>query len=289
MIFVTGATGQIGRELVQELSTSRAHFRALVRSAGKAEGIRAAGGEAVIGNTEDEAALRTALAGAERLFLLTPPDPGQPGIEARVVDAAVKAGVHHIVKLSAAGANAVKPTLLARLHRESEKHIEASGVPFTFLRPNFFMSNYLQFADTIQRQGAIYAPAGEGRHADIDVKDIAAVAARCLTEGDHQGRIYELTGPEALSLADGARKISKITGRDVQFVDVSPEDGVDAMTAAGVPEWFAEALVERYGYFLEGEGTTNGSAVTVAVEEVLDRPPRSFEQFVRENVRAFGG
>jgi uncharacterized protein YbjT (DUF2867 family) len=175
------------------------------------------------------------------------------------------------------------------MHRESEKHIEACGVPFTFLRPNFFMSNYLQFADTIQRQGAIYAPAGEGRHADVDVKDIAAVAARCLTEADHQGRIYELTGPEALSLSDGARKISKITGREVRFVDVSPEEGVAAMTAAGIPEWFAEALVELYGYFLEGEGTTNGSAVTVDVEEVLGRPPRSFEQFVRENVRAFGG
>ena len=98
-----------------------------------------------------------------------------------------------------------------------------------------------------------------------------------------------MTGPEALSLADGARKISKITGREVQFVDVSPEEGLDAMTAAGVPEWFAEALIEVYGYFLEGEGTTNGSAVTLAVQEVLDRPPRSFDQFVRENVRVFGG
>ena len=289
MIFVTGATGQIGRQLVQELSAVRAHFRALVRSAGKAEGIRAARGEAVIGDIGDEAALRTALAGASKLFLLTPPDPAQPAIEARVVDAAVKAGVRHIVKLSAAGANAAKPTLLGRMHRESEKHIEASGVPFTFLRPNYFMSNYLQFADSIQRQGAISAPAGDGRHADVDIKDIAAVAARCLTEPDHHARIYELTGPEAQSLAEGARRISKITGREVQFVDVSPEDGLDAMMAAGMPEWFAEAMVEQYGYFLEGEGTTNGSAVTIAVEEVLDRPPRSFDQFVRENVRAFGG
>lgn len=289
MIFVTGATGQIGRELVAELSTLRAHFRALVRSAGKAEGIRAAGGQAVIGDTEDEAALRTALAGAERLFLLTPPDPAQPAIEARVVDAAARAGVRHIVKLSAAGCNATEPTLLGRMHRESEKHIEASGVPFTFLRPSYFMSNYLQFADSVQRQGILSAPAGDGRHADVDVKDIAAVAARCLTESDHQARIYELTGPEAFSLADGARKISKITGRDVQFVDISPEEGLDAMTAAGMPEWFAEAMVEQYGYFLEGEGATNGPAVTMTVEEVLDRQPRAFEQFVRENIRAFGG
>jgi uncharacterized protein YbjT (DUF2867 family) len=289
MILVIGGTGQVGSELLRELGTARAPFRALVRSAGRAEIVRKAGGEAVVGDLADASALRTGLEGARKVFLLTPPSPDIPVAEGRIVDLAREAGVEHIVKLSAVGANALKPYFFARLHRESERRIESSGVPYTFLRPNFFMQNYLQFADTIRSQRAICAPAGGGRHADVDVRDVAAVAARVLTEDDHAGRIYELTGPEAQSFADAARKISKATGRDVAFVDVAPEEARKAMTSAGTPEWLADALIEIHAWFLRGEGTTNGSAVTLAVEEVLDRPPRSFEQFVRENVQAFGG
>lgn len=289
MILVTGATGRIGQELLRELSVARVPFRALARSAGKAEAVREAGGEAVVGDVADPASLRAALSGAQKLFLLTPSSPAQPGVESRAAEEAKKAGVRHIVKLSAAGADARKSNTLFRLHREAERAIENSGVPWTFLRPNFFMQNYLQFADAIRSHGCFHAPAGAGRHADVDVKDVAAVAARVLAEEDHAGRAYELTGPEAQSFADVARKISTITGREVRFVEVSPEEARRAMVAAGTPEWSANATIELYLWFLGGEGTTNGSAVTLAVEEVLDRPPRSFEQFVRENVGRFGG
>lgn len=289
MILLTGATGQVGRELVRELTTARAPFRALVRSAGKAETIRSAGGEAVVGDFGDAAALRTALAGAEKLFLLSPASPDLPSVEGRIVDAAKTAGVRHVVKLSAVGADAQTPHPFALLHRESERRIEASGIPYTLLRPNFFMQNYLTFADAVRSQGTIAAPAGNGRHADIDVQDVAAVAARVLTEEGHAGRAYELSGPEARSFADAARTISKISGREVRYLDVSPQDARKAMIAGGAPEWFADALIALHAWFLEGPGTTNGSSVTLAVEEVIDRPPRSFDQFVRENLKAFGG
>ncbi len=289
MILVTGATGQIGSRLLEELETARAKFRALVRSAGRAEMVRARGGEPVVGDIADAAALDAALRGATKLFLLTTQAPDQPAREARVVDAAAAAGVRHVVKLSASGADAREPFRFGRMHRESERHIEASGIPHTFLRPSFFMQNYLAFADTIRSAGAIFAPAGAGRHSDVDVRDVAAVAARTLTEDGHEGRNYELTGPEAQSLADGARTIAKITGRDVRFVDVPPEDARKAMVSAGLSEWMADGVIELYAWFLRGEGTTNGSAVTLAVEEVLDRPPRPFDRFVRENVKAFGG
>lgn len=289
MILVTGATGHVGQELLRELATQRVKFRALVRSAGKAEEVREAGGEAAVGDLTDANSLQPALRGVERLFLLTSPSPRQPEIESGVVEAAKAAGVAHVVKLSAVGAAASEPPLLGRLHRESERAIEASGLEWTFLRPNYFMQNYLQAAETIRAQGAIYAPAGAGRHPDIDVRDIAAVAARVLTEKGHEHRSYTLTGPEAQSFAEAARRISKITGKEVRYVNVRPEDGSRAMAAAGVPEWLADALIELHAWFLRGEGTTNGSAVTLDVEEVIDRPPRSFEQFVRENVRVFGG
>jgi uncharacterized protein YbjT (DUF2867 family) len=289
MILVTGATGQIGRELVRELGARRAKFRALVRSAGKAETVREAGAQAFVGDLGDPASVRGALSGVETLFLLTPTGPDKAAVESRVAEEARKAGVSFLVKLSASGADARDSTLLGRLHREAERKIEDLGLTHTFLRPSYFMQNYLMFADSIRTHGAIFAPAGQGRHADIDARDIAAVAARVLTEEGHQGRTYELTGPEAQSFSDAARKISTISGRDVRFVDVPAEDARKAMTNAGVSEWLAAALVELYAWFQRGEGTTNGSAVTLDVEEVLDRPPRSFEQFVRENVQAFGG
>ncbi|HWZ86693.1 MAG TPA: SDR family oxidoreductase [Thermoanaerobaculia bacterium] len=288
MILVTGATGQIGRELVRELGSSRARFRALVRSSGKAETVRAAGGEAVVGDFTDPGAVRGALAGIRALFLLTPTIPDKVAVESRIAEEAKKAGVSLIVKLSALGADAPDPPIFGRLHREVELRIEELGIARTFLRPSYFMQNYLLFADTVRAQGAIFAAAGQGRHADIDVRDIAAVAARVLTEEGHEGRTYALTGPEAQSLADAARKIATIAGREVRFVDVPPEDARKTMTNAGLSEWMADALNDLYAWYQRGEGT-DGSAVTQDVEEVLGRPPRAFEPFVRENVQAFGG
>lgn len=289
MILVTGATGQIGRELVRELGGARVKFRALVRSAGKAETIRAAGGEAVVGDYTDPEALRGALAGTTSLFLLTPSGPDKVAVESRIVEAAGAAGVARVVKLSAIGADARDGMTFGRQHAEVERRIDELGLARTFLRPAYFMQNYLSFALTIRAHGAIFAAAGAGRHADIDVRDIAAVAARVLTEEGHEGRRYELTGPEAQSLADAARKIGKSAGREVRFVDVPPEEARKAMVAVGMSEWQADALNDLYAWYQRGEGTTNGSAVTLDVEEVLDRPPRAFEPFVRENLATFGG
>jgi len=288
MIFVTGATGQIGRELVRELGGARAPFRALVRSAGKAEAVRAAGGEAIVGDYTDPAALRTALAGARSLFLLTPAGPDKVAVESRIAEEAKTAGVAHIVKLSAIGADAPDPTIFARLHGQVERRIAELGVARTFLRPSYFMQNYLLFAITIRAHGAIFAAAGQGRHADVDVRDIAAVAARVLTAEGHAGRTYALTGPEAQSLSDAARKIGKSAGREVRFVDVPPEEARKAMVAVGISEWMADALNDLYAAY-QRDGAANGSLVTSDVEEVLGRPARAFEPFVRENLQAFGG
>ena len=288
MILVTGATGKIGQELVRRLSAARVDFRALVRSAGKAASIREAGGEAVVGDLADDAALAMALGGAEKLFLLTNSLPDQPETEARLVDAANEAGVLRVVKVSTSGADAPHPPAFLKLHRDSELHIERSGLAWTFLRPNFFMQNYLDYADAIRSQGVLAAPAGEGRHADVDARDIGEVAARVLMENGHEGRAYELTGPEAHGYADVARKIATLTGREVRFVDQSPDEGFRSLVAAGESEWSARAWVELLAWFQRGVGTRNGSAVALGVEEVLDRPPRTLDAFLRENVRAFG-
>jgi len=289
MILVTGATGKVGSELVRRLSERRAGFRALVRSAGKAAAIREAGGEAVVGDLADPAALKAALKGVEKLFLLTNSLPDQPETEARIVDAAKAAGATRVVKVSTSGADALEPPLFLKLHRDAERHIEGSGLEWTFLRPSFFMQNYLDFADAIRTQRVLASPAGTGRHADVDARDVGEVAARVLTESGHEGRAYELTGREAYSFDDVARRIGTISGREVRFVDLSPEEGRRALITAGESEWSADAWIELLAWFQEGEGTTNGSAVSPGVEEVLDRPPRPLDVFLRENIRAFGG
>jgi uncharacterized protein YbjT (DUF2867 family) len=289
MILVTGATGTVGRELVRLLSAARTPFRALVRSVGKAQSIRECGGDAVVGEFADAASVEAAVRGVRKLFLLTNSLPGQPETEARMVDAAKAAGVAHVVKLSSVGADAEKPPIFLKLHGDAERHIERSGLAWTFLRPNFFMQNYLGYADAIRTQGVLAAPAGDGRHPDVDAHDVAAVAARVLTEAGHEGRAYELTGPEAQSFADVARRIATITGREVRFVDLPPAEGRRSLMALGESEWSADAFVELFAWFREGRGTTNGSAVALGVEEVLDRAPRTFDSFVRHHVRDFGG
>ena len=289
MILVTGATGKVGSELVRRLSQARSRFRALVRSAGKAEAIREAGGEAVVGDLGNAPAMKAALRGVEKLFLLTNSVPDQPSIEARLVDAAKAAGVRHVVKLSSTGADAPSAPAFLKLHGDAERAIQSSGLQWTFLRPNFFMQNYLDNADAIRINGVLASPAGEGRHADIVARDIGEVAARVLREDGHEGRVYELTGAEAYGYGDVARRIAKITGREVHFVDQSPEEGYRTLVKAGESEWSARAWVEMLDWFQSGEGAASVAAVSPEVERLLGRPPRSLDAFLRENVRAFGG
>ena len=284
MILVTGATGKVGSELVRRLADARARFRALVRSAGRAQAIREAGGEAVVGDLGDAAAVAAALRGVEKLFRLTNSVPEQPRVEAGLVAAAKAAGVRHVVKLSSAGADAAEPPLFLQLHRDAERHVEASGLAWTHLRPNFFMQNYLDYAGTIRTQGILASPYGRGRHADVDARDVGEVAARVLTQPGHEGRAYELTGREAYSMEDTARRIAKISGRDVRFVNLSREDGRRQLLTSGESEWSADAWIELLDWFERG----HGGAVASDVERLLGRSPRTLDAYLRENVRAFG-
>jgi uncharacterized protein YbjT (DUF2867 family) len=271
MILVTGASGTVGSEVVKALGGRSAGVRAGYRT--RPQNVPA-GVESVKLDYERPETIRPALQGVDTLFLLSNiVDP-----ERKVVDEAKRAGVKRIVKLSVIGA-AEEGFTFARWHRAVEKYIEASGLGWTFLRPNGFMQNVVTYmGETIRSQSAIYSPAGNAAASHIDARDVGAVGARVLTDKGHEGKTYELTGPAALTYGQIAEILSRVLGRTIGYVPISPEQYRQAAVAAGTPEGYANALVDLNRYYLEGKA----SVVTPAVRQLTGRDAIPFEQFARD-------
>lgn len=269
MILVTGGTGKVGEALVAELRRTRAPFRIAARSPQKA------GAEAVAFDFDRPATFPAALAGVDRLFLLTS---GGTQREIPVVEAAAKAGVRRIVKLSVWKADEEAFTF-GRAHRAVEKAIEASGVEHTFLRPNGFMQNFsTSLAPTIREQGAFYFPV-EFRHSIIDARDIGAVAARLLTADATGPEAVLLSGPKSLSNAEIAGKLSQATAKPIRFVALPEPDFRKALLSSGMPEGYADAYLDLIRYYTTGAGED----VTDDVKKMVGRPPTAFDQFARDH------
>lgn len=283
-ILVTGATGTVGSFLVQQLAAAGVPARALVRSREKAEAIERLGLEAAVGDLDKPLTLAPALEGIERVFLLSAPEERQAELQNNLVHAARDAGVRHIVKLSAIGVGGELDAIsLGRIHRETEVEIERAGIAHTHLRPNGFMQNSLMFAATIKSQGAFYAPYGDAKVSYVDARDVAAVAFKTLTEDGHEGKAYELTGPQALSYHDVARELSSALGREVKYVEIPVEAARAAMVSMGMPEWTADTLVELFNFYRDGRAVP----VRDTVREVAGREPITFAQFAGDYAQAF--
>jgi uncharacterized protein YbjT (DUF2867 family) len=283
MILVTGGTGTVGREVVKQLAAARAPTRVLVRTPEKAIVLKGIKAEFMVGDLERPATLGPALKGVDHLFLLTSGDPRQAEIQGVLVKAAKAAGVQHVVKLSAMGTDDQSPVALGRWHRQTEKEIEASGMGWTFLRPHFFMQNTLGFAYTVKSQGAFYAPLGDAKISMVDARDIAAVAVKALTAPGHMGKIYDITGPEAVSFNDAAKALSEAAGKPVKYVPVTFAEAKKAMLGLGLHEWLANDLIKLYEIFAAG----HGAAVSPVVRQVTGEPGIPYAQFARDNAAAF--
>lgn len=284
-ILVTGATGTIGTQVVAELAKKPGvTVRAGVRDTTKAAKLSAANVTPVDFDYERPATFAAALDGVEAVFLLTPFTPNQVELAAGLVDAAKQAGVKRIVKLSAIGAEQEPGIQLGRWHRAIEKHIEASGLAWTFLRPNNFMDNFVGFYPP-DKDGNIYLPWGDGACSFIDGRDIAAVAATILTETghEHEGKAYVLTGPEALTIGDAAKAIAVVTDRTVKYVDVPEESAKSAMLGLGMPAWMVDGMMELHGIDKAGYA----AVVTSSVHDITGQTPRSFSDFARDNAASW--
>jgi uncharacterized protein YbjT (DUF2867 family) len=285
-ILVVGATGVTGRATVEHLVAAGHSVRALTRDPAKAESIpELAGAEIVAGDSSEPELLDDVYAGAEKLYLVPPTALGWDEMQSGLVRAAVRAGMRHIVKLSAIGVGPREPSMSLTFHWQGEQEIEASGTPFTHIRGNSFFQNTLFDAETIRDEGKFYSCVGSARFAKVDTRDIGEIVARVLTEEGHEGKTYELTGPEPLSYADMARVLSEALGREITYVDMPGDEYAAALVAAGFPEWLAKEFVDIYGRGFYGEG--NGAFTTDDVATLLGRPPRRYEDFARKYADAF--
>ena len=275
MILITGAGGNVGKEVLKQIARSGVPVRAAFQSITKASSAPS-GVEIAIADYNRPETLRKTLHDVERVFLVGPPTPQLPELERKAMDVIKQSGVGQVVKLSAMGG---RDAIFPRQHAESEDYIRSSGVPYTFLRPNGFMQNMVNYnAPTINTQNAFYGSEGDGQVSQIDIRDVAAVAVKALTENGHVGKAYTLTGPEALTNAQVAQILSDNLGREIRYINLSPAELKRALVAAGVPEWSAEALLDLQRLYREGKAAT----VTQDVEQILGRRPISFAQFSRD-------
>ena len=281
MILVTGASGNVGSAVLQELLRVGAPVRAMYRS----DGDRAkapAGANPVIADFADRPSLDRALEGVERVFLVCAPIPQLAELESKMVDACQERGIRHLVQSSALGADTYDKSF-PKWHAVVERKLRASGIPATILRPESFMQNVTTyFASTITSQGAFYAAGGTAPIAFVDVRDVGAVAAKVLTSNGHAGKAYTLTGPEALNYTRIAEKLSAQLGKPVKYVALTQQQLRQSMHDMGMPPWQVEALADLQAYYTDGPG----AKVTADVRAVLGREPITFDQFLKDNAGA---
>ncbi len=277
---ITGATGNIGSLVVEQLLARGIRPRILVRDLAKARARFGDRVDVARGDLEDARSLTPALAGADALFLVN----SGPELAARdgaAAAAAKSAGVKQLVKLSTNDAREQIGTGV--WHAQGEAAVRASGIPFTFVQPSGFMVNALWWAPSIKAAGIVRSPTGDGRIPFIHSADIAAVAVAALTTRDHLGASLDITGPEALSYAQMVAKIGDAIGRPLTYQAISDDEGRQQQLAIGVPAPLAEARVSIWRAIREGRL----AAVTTEVRRVLGREPIAFDRWARENAAAF--
>lgn len=279
-ILVTGATGTIGSEVLKHLLNLDINVKAAVRSPNnKIKDL-----PQIEFDYNKPETLSNALKNVNKIFLLTPFDKYMVVNTEKLVNEAKKNEIQQIVKLSVMGADVEPGVIPTQLHRKAEKIIEDSQIPFTFLRPNSFMQNFVNFfSNSIKNNNSFYGSVDNAKMSFIDASDIASVAVHSLLYDENRGQSYTLTGPESLSYYDAAESLSKVLGRTISYVDVSDDDLATGMKNVGMDEWTVDSLIELAKF------TRNGhlAKITDSVEKITGNKPKTFLEFLVENKSFF--
>lgn len=282
MIYVADGGGYIGRELVQMLVKSGHRVRALVDRVAEGEIVKGPNTEIVLGDRRQPATFAHTLAGVDVAMLITRHVPELFELEADFIKAAKAAGVSRLVKSSAFNAS-LEQQGAKLLHAKAEEAVKQSGLKWTFLRPQFFMQNILWFADEIKTWGTFSMPMRSERIGMLDYRDIAAVAAKCLTETGHESQIYNLSGPNLISMHEIGEKLSRAVGTSIRYNDVSPDEFQRYLLAMGWSAWHAEVMTRSYVGMSKGAS----AIVTDDVKRLLAREASSFDEVAKDYAHFF--
>lgn len=283
-ILITGATGNISSGIIAQLKGSAHRLLALVRNPEKAEELKRQGVELRVGDLEKPWTLSSAFASTDIVWVLAPPGPRAPEQCSNALWAAKQAGAKHVVRLSAIGAAHTAPTINSRLHALSDAELVESGIPFTILKPHYFMQNLMMAAQSVAQQGAMYFALADGKMGLIDSRDISEFAAHVLTTAGHEGKTYTLTGPASISMHQVAAAIGEAIGKAVKYVPVTVEAQRQSILQMGMDEWMANLL----GDYSTAYSANWGDLVTDDFQRVMGKAPRSIAQFGRDFAGAFG-
>jgi (4-alkanoyl-5-oxo-2,5-dihydrofuran-3-yl)methyl phosphate reductase len=278
MILITGATGNVGRELVEQLMSKGESLRVVTRDQAKVEHLNPSI-ERIIGDMSDEAIVEQAVAGVDKIFMFPLITEADHKSNIMLLKKSNEARVKHVVMLSSMGAANEAQSQIGALHREKEILVEKSGMTWTFLRPGAFMSNSLQWLPTIKLQGQVYNPTGAGKVAPISPRDIAAVAAVALTHAGHEGQIYLLTGPELISAEEQVEILSKAIGKSIKCIDVPIKVAAEQMSKTGAPGFLVEGLSAMWEAIKQG----NAAIQTKDLERVTSSKGENFTKWCSEH------
>ena len=282
MILITGATGNIGSELVKQLSEKGVPLRVVTRDASKVKHLDPSI-ERVIGDFGDEKVAERAVQGVDRIFMFPVITDEDHRSNTNLLEKAKKAGVKQIVMLSSLGAESTMLSKIGEIHRTKEVLVEESGIPWTFVRPGAFMTNSFQWQPTIKSEGKVFSPTGEGRMAPISPKDIATVLAVALTSSGHEGKTYTLTGPELLNAREQVDILSKAIGRPIACVDVPSSAAAERMSRSGYPPFIVEGLSLMWERVKQGQAAVQ----TGDLEKLTGSKGEKFERWCSEHRNAF--
>jgi uncharacterized protein YbjT (DUF2867 family) len=283
-VLVTGATGTTGSALLRLLEERGFALRAMIRHKQDVAKLGDTSASIVIGDFDDAGSIVAALDSVDSAYLVTPSSIDAEAQQIRFAELAAAARVRHLVKLSQLGAKENSPVRFLRYHAAVERRILELGLGYTFLRPNLFFQGLLAFKAMIADEGRFFAPIGDARVSAVDIRDIALVAAVVLTQPGHVGKTYTITGPAAVTHGEIAHAIAGAIGREVKFIDVSPEDFAFALRKIGMPPWQVNGLVEDYAHYVRGEA----AEVYPTIREVARTVPRDVSGFARDYASAFG-
>jgi uncharacterized protein YbjT (DUF2867 family) len=285
VILVTGSTGRIGREVAFGLVLKDIQLRAMIHNGAGNEWLNWSNVETAMGDFADAQTLDTALAGIESAFLLSTASAKQVDLQNAFIDACVRNGVKHVVKVSAMGADPASPCRFLRWHAETEAYLLASGMRATILRPNLFFDNILSSKASIAQNNATYGAMDPNAHVSmIDTRDVAAVAAVKLLETSGANETFEVTGATALSQNDVAAGLTRMFERPIAYEQLAPDAFVSALREAAVPKEIAEGLAELHVAYNTGAG----ERITDTVKRIAKKDPTTLDAFLFRESRKLG-